>query len=121
MTPIFDKDRNLVAWISENIEHIFDLNLSWIGFTNEDNVFRAKDLKWVGPVKTGNFYDNLGKPFAWTETPIQLMLTPLTPLRPLRPLKPLTPLKPFKPLTPIKPVSAFGGWSESSFAQEFGV
>ena len=121
MTPIFDKDGNLVAWMAEGNEDIFDLELEWAGVIIEENLFRIRDLAWVGPVKGGNFYDQEGKPFAWTVKPIEMMLKPLRPLQPLRPLRP-TPLKPLTPLTPLKPFTPaepMGGWSETAFAKEF--
>ncbi len=121
MTPLFDKDSNLVAWMAEGLEDIFDPELEWVGIIIEGNLFRASDLAWVGPVQGGNFYDKEGKPYAWTVKPIEMMLKPLVPLQPLRPLRP-KPLKPLKPLTPMKPFTPaepIGGWSETSFAKEF--
>jgi Amelogenin len=110
MTPIFDRNPQLVAWFDG--EHLFDLDLHWIAFVHDGHVFSADTRDWLGPFHDGSFLDRRGKPVGWLSdcTPTGT-LKPLKPLRPLRPLKPLKPLKPLRPLKPLKPLTPLGGWS----------
>ena len=85
MKALFDKDTNLVGWITKDRKNIFDLNLNWIGFVANDNsVWTVKTKSWVGILYGYNVRDNNGKTLFWNpETPIENSLRPLRPLTPL--------------------------------------
>ena len=117
MKAIFDKDCNCVGWYDEQNRMLYDIEIRWIGFVEQNSLF-SNSTKWVGGMMRGTIVDKAGKPVAWIDgykpqsTGALLQpLTPLHPLTPLRPLKPLSPLRPLRPLTPI------GGWSNYSWIQ----
>jgi len=111
MMPIFDREAGLVGWFDGY--HLFDLNMNWVAFLDNGNLFSSNTLAWLGPFHQGSFLDTSGKPVGWLEGSNPTgTLKPLKPLEPLRPLKPLKPLKPFKPLKPLKPLQPLGGWSD---------
>lgn len=119
VTPLFDKDTNLVGWISQEVEHIFDTGMNWVGYIEGGHVWRSADDMWVGPIVSGNIHDTQGHAIAWSQSSIAARLPPMTPLTPLRPLTPLKPLKPLNPLRPLKPLTPLGGWSDASFEDAF--
>ncbi len=82
MTPIFDRSALQVGWFDG--ENVFDLNLNWIAFSRNGNVFSAPDLFWLGPLREGSFIDQRGRPVGW--------LKGSSPSGSLKPMKPLTPL-----------------------------
>ena len=113
MKALFDKDTNLVGWITKDRKNIFDLNLNWVGFVANDNsVWTVKTKSCVGILYGYSVRDNNGKTLFWNpETPIENSLRPLKPLNPLTPLRPLRPLNPLRPLRPLRPLTPLGGWS----------
>lgn len=121
MRPLFDKETNLVGWLSDDKENIFDLNTNWVAYVSNDNnnsIWNVKNNSWVGNLNGNNIRDINGKTCFWnTETQIQNSLKPLQPLKPLKPLTPLRPLKPLKPLRPLRPLTPLGGWSALTWEQ----
>lgn len=119
MTPVFDRNTNLVGWF--NGTNFFDLNLNWVAFESNGHVFSSRSLAWLGPLQNGSFQDQNGKAVAWLEgvSPSN-SLKPLMPLRPLQPLLPLRPLRPLNPLKPLAPLTPLGGWSQLSWKQWLG-
>ncbi len=119
MKAIFDKSSNLVGWIEK--EHVFDLNLNWIAFLSNGNIFSSNKVKWLGPFNQGSFLDRDGKPVAWIEgVKPSGTLKPLVPTTPFRPFTPLRPLNPLKPLKPLQPLVPLGGWSKISWEMYLG-
>ncbi|WP_041277487.1 4-fold beta flower protein [Desulfotalea psychrophila] len=116
MTPIYGRDAELTGWYDGM--NIFSLDLDWLAFHNDGNLFSAHNLKWLGPVDDGLFLDREGKPVAWIED-----CTPSTSTKPIKPPPPSPPAKPFKPLQPIdptKPLKALiiqDGWSTLTWQQ----
>ncbi|MEN9324026.1 MAG: hypothetical protein RL699_1806 [Bacteroidota bacterium] len=119
MTPLFDKDTNLVGWLSDDKKNIFDTNINWVAFISNDNsVWTVKNKVWVGNLYGNNVRDISGKTSFWnTETQIENSLRPMRPLNPLTPLTPLRPLRPLNPLRPLRPLTPLGGWSVISWEQ----
>jgi hypothetical protein len=116
VTPIFDKTANLVGWFDS--ENVFDLQLNWVAFHSNGDLFSSSSLTWLGPLHEGSFLDQNGKAVAWLDgSSPSNTLKPLTPLRPLKPLQPLRPLQPLKPLKPLAPLTLLGGWSPLSWQQ----
>lgn len=119
MTPIFDQNTIHVSWFDG--ENIFDLDLNWVAFNSNENIFSSSTLAWLGPLHEGSFLDKQGKAVAWLDgSSPSGTLKPLTPLRPLRPLTPLRPLRPLNPLRPLSPLTPLGGWSRLSWQQWLG-
>lgn len=96
MIPLFDRDTNLVGWLSNNRRDFVDVKLNWVAFISGDNsVWTVKNKIWTGNLYGCNIRDINGKTCFWNpETSIENSLRPLKPLTPLTPLKPLRPLKP---------------------------
>lgn len=116
MTPVFDRNTNLVGWFDG--PNVFDLNLNWVAFESSDHIFSSISLSWLGPLQNGSFQDQNGKTIAWLEgASPRGSLKPLVPLRPLKPLQPLRPLKPLNPLKPLTPLTPLGGWSHLSWKE----
>lgn len=115
LLPLFDKDSDLVAWIEPG-KSIFDLEMNWVAYIANGNLWSAKTNKWLGPVSGLLCFDTKGKPVLWNpKEQIRAIPAPLRPLNPLRPLTPLKPLKPLKPLRPLRPLTPLGGWSALSY------
>jgi hypothetical protein len=119
MKALFDSSSKLVGWISDDDAYIFDMNLRWAGYVVADNAWNSRSGRWIGPVINGNLYDQSGHPFAWSNSNVASILTPMRPTTPLKPLTPMTPLRPLTPLTPLTLMTPLGGWSQSSFAEAF--
>lgn len=119
MTPLFDKDTNLVGWLSDDKKNIFDTYTNWVAFISNDmSVWAVKNKVWVGNIYSNNIRDIHGKTLFWNpETNIENSLEPLRPLIPLTPLTPLRPLKPLIPLRPLHPLTPIGGWSILSWEE----
>ena len=115
LLPLFDKDCDLVAWIDPG-KSIFDLDMNWVAYIANNNLWSAKTNEWIGPISGLLCFDAKGKPVLWNpKENVRAILPPLRPLNPLRPLTPLKPLKPLKPLRPLRPLTPLGGWSVLSY------
>lgn len=119
MNPLFNNQAQLVGWLTDDRKHIFDTNLNWVAFVDNNNsIWTTKNKKYAGVLYGNNVRDTIGKTAFWNpETQIKNSLKPLNPLRPLSPLRPLRPLKPLNPLTPLKPLTPLGGWSTLTWEQ----
>lgn len=116
MTPIFDRNSNMVAWFDG--ENVFDINQDWIAFHSNGHLFSSSSLAWLGALNSGGIQDQNGKAVAWLAgSRPSSSLRPLTPLRPLKPLQPLRPLRPLTPLKPLVQLAPLGGWSSLSWQQ----
>jgi hypothetical protein len=113
VTPLFDKSAELVGWISDSFEHVFDTDMGWVGFIRNNHVWRASDGEWVGPMVDGNIYAGKGHPIAWSNRNISGQAVGFKPYKPYKPFKPFKPYKPFKPFKPFKPYVPAGGWSRT--------
>ena len=111
MKGIFDKNCFMTGWIDQVSMMIFNMDMKWIAYVVEGNVFSTSQ-SLLGAYIKGTFVDKKGHPVAWVEgahpIPTGVLSRPLTPLKPLSPLTPLMPLRPLQPLRPLTPV---GGWS----------
>ena len=119
MTPLFYKTRNLLVWISDGFEDIFDLQMRWVGFIRDNHVWRANDVQWIGPIVDGNIYDRAGHPIAWSNKNVYRQPAPIQPVAPFKPFAPFSPFKPFDPIRPFPPLEPMGGWSSTSFQTAF--
>ena len=45
MTPIFDRDSELVGWLDG--DNLFDVNLDWVAFNSGGNFFSSSNLEWL--------------------------------------------------------------------------
>ena len=118
MTPLFNSQTQLVGWLADNKKYIFDTNLNWVAFIDNNNIWTTKNKNWVGVLYGNNIRDTFGNTAFWNpDTPIENSLKPLNPLKPLTPLSPLKPLKPLNPLRPLKPLTPIGGWSIMTWEQ----
>jgi len=123
MIALYNQDCILVGWL-DNEEYIYDLEMNWIAYASNGNVWSTKTNKWLGPIHGLNCLDKTGKPVAWSpEDYVEgLMISkeyiePIAPKMPLEPLAPLAPLEPLKPLAPIEPRV---GWAKVSFEEWIG-
>lgn len=120
MKALFDKNCNFVGWFCLEDGNLFDRNMNWIGFKNENNLF-SNQAKWLGGFVQGSILDKMGRPVAWMSGSIPHgRLRLLQPLRPLQPLNPLRPLQPLNPLRPLRPLPPLGGWSNYTWHEFMG-
>lgn len=118
MTPIFDKNSDLVAWVSNNNKHIFDTSMNWIAFISSNNVFSEDSKIWLGPIIDGSILDRNGKVVAWIkDTNPKGTMRPMTPMQPMTPMRPMRPMHPMTPMRPMRKMTPIGGWSEYNFKQ----
>jgi hypothetical protein len=113
MIALFNKNSDLVAWLSEDRLHIFDTNMNWIAFVADNStVWNVENLRWIGHLYGYNIRDFNGLTLFWNpETPIENTSKPITPFKPFKPFQPFKPIKPFNPFRPFKPFEPIGGWS----------
>jgi hypothetical protein len=106
MTPLFDQDCELVAWLDEG--YLLGPEGNWLAFLSDGSFWSAAiPTRWVGPLQAGCGFDRDGKPVVWQEGIGWFgMQRPLTPAMPERPL----PARPWPPRSPL------GGWSPQGFA-----
>ncbi|WP_426482200.1 4-fold beta flower protein [Chryseobacterium sp. R2ACT005] len=104
MTPLFNKDTDLVGWLSEDKKNIFDTAMNWVAFVASDSsVWNVNKKNWCGHLYGNNIRDYTGKTLFWNpDTPIS---NTSPPYRPYTPFTPFIPFRPFQPFTPV------GGWS----------
>lgn len=112
MKAIFNKNCILVGWYDQRNRNVFNKELMWIGFM-DNNYFFAIDRRWLGGVVNGTYVDKSGKPVAFIEgySPIGCNKL-MQPGMPYVPLHPMIPLRPLKPITPFRPLTPLGGWSK---------
>lgn len=115
MKAIFDKNTNLVSWIDLRTGMIFDNNMDWIGFVENNNFFDT-NADWIGGYQECSFLDKTGRPVAWVEgyRPVGGMhlIKPIQPQKRVRPDRPIQPIQPIHPLRPLVPL---GGWSDQGW------
>jgi hypothetical protein len=117
MKPLFNKDSELVGWMNDNHEHIFDTNMNWVAYISNGHAWSAKTGNWCGPVNGYNCLDRNGKVVAWSIGQIvQGSVTPVTPVRAVKAVTPIKPVKPVNPVKPVKPLTPVGGWSVLTFS-----
>jgi hypothetical protein len=120
VTPVYDQHVNQVAWFDG--EHVFDLTLTWVAFHRNGHLFASSSLAWLGPLHSGAFLDQNGKPVAWLAGSAPSgNLKPHAPLRPTRPLQPRKPMQPRTTLRPGAPRTPAGGWSELGWQRWVGL
>ena len=108
MIAIFDKDTNLVGWLSDEKNNVFDTDMNWVAFICRDmSVWNVSKKSWVGHIYGSNIRDTSGKTIYWNpDTPVE---NTYAPYQPYTPYTPYTPYRPHKPYTPV------GGWSDLSW------
>jgi hypothetical protein len=113
MSPLFDKNTDLVGWLSDNSKHIFDTDMDWVAFIADDSsIWNVNSFSWMGHLYGKNIRDFDGKTLYWNpETPIQNTAKPFEPFRPFKPFAPFRPFRPFTPFRPFEPFEPMGGWS----------
>ena len=118
LDPLFDKKLAVVAWIDPG-RYIFDLDLNWVAYISNGNVWNSVSNDWLGIVDGRTCIDKNGFIVAWSpKDPVRTWPRRLQ--RPLHPpLTPLTPLTPFPPLTPLIPLKPVGNylWSDLTFSE----
>jgi hypothetical protein len=117
MTALFDKDTNLVGWLSDDKTNVFDTDMNWVAFIASDlSVWNVSRKNWLGHLYGNNIRDFNGKTLFWNpETQIEntsVPYRPYTPYTPYTPYRPYTPYTPYRPYTPYTPT---GGWSHLSW------
>jgi len=118
MIPLFNKDSELVGWLKNNHDHIFDLNMMWVAFIRNNHIWSAKSGNWCGPINGFNCLDRKGKVLAWNpKQSVRGALPPVTPIRVIKPITPIIPIKPITPIKPIKRITPVSGWSDMTFQE----
>lgn len=118
MFALFDKDCELVGWIKDTLDHIFDTDMNWIAYIKNGHAWSANSNDWCGPVNGLTCLDQSGKVVAWNpKQKIKGQLKPIVPIRAIRAIRPVRPINPMRPIKPIKPITPIGGWSELSFPE----
>jgi len=79
--PLFDKDCDLVGWISPN-QHIFDTDMDWVAYISSHHAWSAESGDWLGAVHNLLCLDQAGHPVAWN--PQQSVAGTARPARPAR-------------------------------------
>jgi hypothetical protein len=117
MIPLFDKDPELVGWISDRFDHIFDTDMNWVAYISNGHAWSAKTGNWCGPVNGFTCLDQAGKVVAWTPTQSPKGTAgAVKPVRAVRPASPVRPATPVRPARPVKPAAPVGGWSALKFS-----
>ena len=63
MTPLFNKDTDLVGWLKKNI---FDAGMNWVVFVASDSgVWNVNKKNWCGHLYGINIRDYTGKTLFW--------------------------------------------------------
>jgi len=117
--PLFDKDCDLVAWITPNA-HIFDTDMNWIAYIQNGNAWSSESGNWLGPVNGLLCLNQAGQPIAWNpKEPVKGTSRPSRPSRASRPSRPSHPSRPSSPSRPSRPSTPSGGWASESFLTWF--
>ncbi len=116
MIALFDKDCDLVGWMKDSHDHIFDTEMNWVAYIRNGHAWSAETGNWYGPVNGYNCLDQNGKVVAWSPNQtVQGSVRPVKPVRAVRAVRPVRPVRPVKPVRPVRPVTPIGGWSDLSF------
>ena len=116
MVALFDKNSELVGWVSDNHDHIFDTNMNWAAYIRNGHAWSAHTGNWCGPINGFNCLDQSGKVVAWNPgQAVQGSISPIQPVRAVRAVQPVKPVRPVSPVRPIRPITPIGGWSTVSF------
>lgn len=118
MTPIFDINCDLVGWISDRYNHIFDVDMTWVAYIAKGHAWSSANDSWCGPVTGSTCRDQKGKVVACNPSEgIKGASMTAEPPKPARTPTPPTPAKPATPARPVIPPTPAGGWSNLSFGQ----
>ena len=116
MIALFNSDCELVGWMKDKQDYIFDTQLNWVAYIKNGHVWSVSTGDWCGPLKGTNCLDQNGKIVAWNPTQqVQGSTRPITPVRAVRAVTPVQPVRPVQPVTPVRPVTPSGGWSPLTF------
>lgn len=117
MIPLYDKDLQLVGWMRLG-EHIWDSELEWLAYIQNDHAWSEQSRMWIGPVGQGTCIDRDGRVVAWS---------PGYPLEGSQPAKrpphvagrprPARPTRPTRLPRPAQPAPPAGGWSSLTFTE----
>jgi hypothetical protein len=113
--PLFDKDCDLVAWISPNA-HIFDTDMNWVAYISNGHAWSSETGNWLGPVIGLLCLNQSGQPVAWNpKEGVKGTSRPSRPSRASRASRPSRPSSPSRPSRPSRPSTPSGGWAAESF------
>jgi hypothetical protein len=116
MKALFNKDCELVGWLKDSHDHIFDIEMSWVAYIKIGNVWSSESGNWCGPINGYNCLDQNGKVVAWNpDQGVRGSVKPVTPVRAVRAVRPIRPVRPVSPVKPVSPVTPVGGWSILTF------
>ncbi|KRT17888.1 hypothetical protein ASU31_00920 [Pedobacter ginsenosidimutans] len=117
MTALFNKDTDLVGWLSDDKKNIFNTKMEWVAFVSSDSsVWNVSKKNWRGHLYGNNIRDFNGKTLFWNpDTPIENTYAPYRPYTPYTPYRPYTPYTPYTPYRPYRPYTPTGGWSHLSW------
>ena len=99
MTALFDKVTDLVGWVSDGKENIFDTDMNWAAFIPSDSsVWNVSNKSWMGHLYGNNIRDFNDRTSFWNpDTPIQNTNASYCPYTPYTPYTPYRPHRPYKP------------------------
>ena len=118
LEPIFDKRCNVIGWIEPG-SHLFDTNMSWVGYIVDGHAWSVKTNRWAGPVRGLLCIDKDGGVVAWNPGAIVSGMTPSSP--PTQPPRPPMPSRPSRPAMPPRPdLSSAPSWSPLTFREWIG-
>ena len=111
---LYDLNTDLRAWWIG--DHIWSLDLEWLAFVYDKNVFTAQvNTTWLGPAHDGLLMDHSGHVVLWGEhARVQGDISPYKPPPAPRPPRPERPPRPNLPPRPYKPPRPSDGWSPST-------
>lgn len=118
MIALFNKNSELVGWMKDTHDHIFDTDMNWIAYIRNGHAWSANSGNWIGPINGTNCLDKNGKVVAWNPSQtVKGSVRSVRPVRAVRSIRPIRPVRPVRPIRPIRPVTPVGGWSNQTFIQ----
>ena len=112
LTPLFDKSRKHVAWMSNDGRNLFDTAMTWIAYISGGHAWSASSGNWMGGVVGYNCLDRSGRPVLWSpRSPVRGTVRPARPARAARQPRPARPARPPRPARLARPARPVRGWS----------
>ena len=111
MTPIYDKNGQVVGWIKNDV--IFDLRNRYVAFISNNNVFDYIP-RHLGSFQNGYFKDKFGNAVALIEGAQGGPIARKKSIPPIPPIPPIPRIPPIPPIPPITPIGSLN-WSNTTW------
>lgn len=116
MISIFDRNAELIAWLSNDGKHLFDADMNWVAYASGGHLWSAETGNWLGPLQGTTLLDQSGRPVGWHPGDgVGSSGRPARPGRAARSARPARPPRPARPAKPARPATPAGGWSDMTF------